>query len=412
MLNFLKGQVVQAAVRTLAAMLVPGAGFIGALLAIWETIKFFRQKLSQIIQVATNFLSAIAAIASGNIAAAASRVERTMAGMLVLVINFLARIARIGNVTTAIMNLIRRIRTPVEQGLDRVVTFVVAQARRLGRFVAQAGVPNDPAERLRLAARDSTAIARTLTGRVDAAIIERALAFLRTRYALTTLSVRREAQGWMARASINPELVWRLPLPGETAGTGGIREVADQTGPGGVRETGVRGELLPGMDRDAPTTPNYNEKMPRTGNLVHHVEGYQWAHAWGPGFGDEARIGMMLASRDVNQRLQSFAAVYGLEGYLSRLRDATTRTGHRAFGARIFLQVKASSFPDPPPGLRRPIGQPLLREVKYVIAVQLANGQRFGGTAGIRAGAPRPRGTGGLGESFGNFRDLYDEFAV
>lgn len=204
MLSFLKGQVVQAAVRTLASMLMPGAGFIRTLLAIWDTIQFFRQKLRQIIEVATNFLSAIAAIASGNIAAAASRVERTMVGMLALVINFLARIARIGNVTTAIKNLIQRIRTPVERGLDRVVAWVVAQARRLGKFVAQAGVPNDPAERLRLAGNHAVTLARPLAGKASEPLLTKALGLLKTRYALTSISVRREGPDWIAILAINP----------------------------------------------------------------------------------------------------------------------------------------------------------------------------------------------------------------
>lgn len=398
MLNFLKVQVAQAAVRTLAAMLLPGAGFIRALLAIWDIIQFFRQKLSQIIAVARNFLDGIAAIAGGNIAAAAARVERTMAGMLVLVINFLARIARIGSITTAIKNLIQRIRTPVERGLDRVVAFVVAQARRLGRFVAQVGVPNDPAQRLRLAARDSTAVARTLTGRVDPARIERALAFLRTRYALTALSVRRETRGWMARASINPELVWRLPLPGETSGTGGVTRVASMRDPAtGELHAGVEGTIGPAQNR--ATAPNFNNAMPRVGSIPAgvrtYVQGFEWAHLYGPGFGDEAATGLMLASPQVNRLLQSLGRTRGIEGRIRELADIA-----RARGGQVRAKVIGQSFGDPPPGVPATlgrIGQPVLARVEYRLTVVAPDGRQMSGYASIEIGPLRTGGTGGIG---------------
>jgi hypothetical protein len=137
--------------------------------------------------------------------------------MLVLVINFLARIARIGNVTTAIKNLIQRIRTPVERGLDRVVAFVMAQARKLGKFVVQAGVPNDPAKRLELAANHAVTLARPLAGKATAPLLTGALGLLKTRYALTGLAVREEGDDWVAEISINPKQKKNLGVGGKKA---------------------------------------------------------------------------------------------------------------------------------------------------------------------------------------------------
>jgi hypothetical protein len=131
-MDFVKQRVVQAAVTRLLSMLSPAGAFIQAVIAIYNTVMFFVERLRQIAQVAASFIDAIATIASGNIGPAANRVETTMAGLLTLVISFLARIAGLGRVADAVTGLIQRVRAPIDRALDRVVAWIVAQARRLG----------------------------------------------------------------------------------------------------------------------------------------------------------------------------------------------------------------------------------------------------------------------------------------
>jgi len=394
-MTFVRDRVVQAAITRLITSLNPAGAFIQAIIATYNTIMFFVERLRQIAQVAMSFIDSISAIAGGVIAAAAGRVEQTMAGLLTLVISFLARIAGLGRVSDAVVNIVNRVRQPIDRALDRVVDWIVTQARRLGRFVAQAGVPQDPNERLRLASEASIGVARRLSGPISAPILSSALAFLRVRYGLATLVPYQERGAWWVRASINPQRTWRLPIAGETAGTGGVGQIGENpVTPAGIRNVALRGELLPAMVRSA--APNYNRLMPAVSTLPapvqHFVQGYQWAHAWGPGFGDEARAGLMLASSEVNQYLQSHGRVYGIEGYLRRLAD-----GVRAHGGRVFLEVTAISFPDPPSGVPSPLGQPVLRRVDYVVVVQEANGRVHRATASILCQPPRPGGSGGQG---------------
>jgi Domain of unknown function (DUF4157)/Novel toxin 15 len=205
-MDFVKQRVVQAAVTRLLSMLSPAGAFIQAVIAIYNTIMFFVERLRQIAQVAASFIDAIATIASGNIGPAANRVETTMAGLLTLVISFLARIAGLGRVADAITGLIARVRAPINTAIDRVVAWIVAQARRLGRFILQAGTPADPNARLRLAIRDATAIARALGDRISRETLERGLAIVRTRYGLTALRVSERGGNWHAEAQINPNL--------------------------------------------------------------------------------------------------------------------------------------------------------------------------------------------------------------
>lgn len=136
-MTFVKDRIVSAAVTKLLSMLSPAGAFIQAIIAIYNTVMFFVERLRQIAAVAASFIDAIAAIASGNIGPAAARVESTLAGLLTLVISFLARIAGLGKVSDAVVNIINRIRAPINSAIDRVVAWVVAQARRLGKMAAE-----------------------------------------------------------------------------------------------------------------------------------------------------------------------------------------------------------------------------------------------------------------------------------
>ena len=88
--DFVVDMVVKKAIPKLIAMFIPGAGFISAILSIYDTIMVFVNKISKIIQVVTGFIDSIVAIASGAIGAAAKRVENSLAGLLSLAISFLA----------------------------------------------------------------------------------------------------------------------------------------------------------------------------------------------------------------------------------------------------------------------------------------------------------------------------------
>jgi Domain of unknown function (DUF4157)/Bacterial toxin 4 len=414
-MDYVKQQVIETAITRLLMMLNPAGAFIAAIQAIYKTVTFIVAKLRQIGALVAAFIDGLAAIAAGQIAPAAARVESVLANGLSLAISFLANYAGLGNISKKVIEIVNKIRTPVDKALDKVVAWVVLQARKLGKGVAQVGVPHDPNERLRLAARASIAIANRLprTG-LTVPIIARAHDAIKLRYALKELTPYQDKGAWFVRAVINPPLVWRLPLPGETDGRGGIREVAQNpVSASGVHHAGVRGELEAGIPRRGPNAaPNYNRQMPGIDTLPasvqHYVQGYQWAHLWGPGFGDEARTGLMLAAPSVNQGLQSRGRVWGLEGYFSRIRRRMA-----ALNGRVYLEVSATSFPDPPRGVPQRIGQPVLRNVAYNVVAEYPGGRRVYGSASIRCGVPLPNGAGGEGQPFAaKLLELVDAIAA
>lgn len=133
-MDFVKSKVIEAAVTKLLSMLNPAGAFIQAIIAIYNTIMFFVERIRQIAQVAAAFIDGIAAIAAGNIAPAANKVEQTMAGLLTLVISFLARIAGLGKVSDAVLGLVKKIRDPIDKALDKVVAWIVETAKKLGKM--------------------------------------------------------------------------------------------------------------------------------------------------------------------------------------------------------------------------------------------------------------------------------------
>lgn len=136
-MTFVRDRIVQAAITKLLTSLNPAGAFIQAVLAVYNTVMFFVERLKQIAQVAAAFIDSIAAIASGAIGAAANRVEQTMAGFLTLVISFLARQAGLGRVSDDVVSIVNRVRAPIDRALDRVVDWIVASARKLGKLVAE-----------------------------------------------------------------------------------------------------------------------------------------------------------------------------------------------------------------------------------------------------------------------------------
>lgn len=203
--DFVLDMVVQRALPRLTAMFIPGAGFISAIMSIYETVMVFVNRISQIIQVVTGFIDSIVNIAAGNIGAAAARVENTLASMLSLAINFLAGFAGLGRVAERVMGIFARIRAPIDRALDWLVNWIVTTARRLGRMVVQAGVPQDPNERLRLGMTAAQAACDRFAGRaVGRMVLVPLLVAIKIRYGFKTLDVVAQGTDWWVEGEVNP----------------------------------------------------------------------------------------------------------------------------------------------------------------------------------------------------------------
>lgn len=209
-ITYVRNRIVVAAVTRLASMINPVVGgIVQVVLGIYNTVMFFVERLQQIAQVGMAVIDSIAAIARGAIGPAANRVEQTMVGMLTLAISFLARLVGLGNVAQAVTRIINRLRRRIDRALDRVVAWIVRQARRVGRAARSAlggrdtRSPEEKRRDLDRAARELRPHIEPMLRRGISRLMLRArMAVWKRRYRLTNLGLI----GGKIRAVINPQV--------------------------------------------------------------------------------------------------------------------------------------------------------------------------------------------------------------
>lgn len=198
-------EIVKAAVMKLVSMLNPAGAVIQAIIAIYNTVTFFIQKINQIAAVVASFIDSISAIAAGQVDAAAKKVEMTMANTLTVIIAFLAKFAGLGNVPEKLVGIVKKIRQPIDKGLDKIVGWLGNVLKKAGSAVLQAGVPKDPVARLEQGARAAVAATRVLVGKaVTRPLLVPLLAGIRLRYGLKSIEPIEKDGKWLVRLEINP----------------------------------------------------------------------------------------------------------------------------------------------------------------------------------------------------------------
>jgi hypothetical protein len=130
-ISFVKDAIITKAIPKLIAMFIPGAGFISAIISIYDTVMVFVEKLSKIAQVVGAFVNSIVSIAAGNIGGAAKKVESVLAGLLSLAISFLAGFVGLGKVSNKIRDVVKKVRDTVDKAIEAAVKFIVEKAKKL-----------------------------------------------------------------------------------------------------------------------------------------------------------------------------------------------------------------------------------------------------------------------------------------
>jgi hypothetical protein len=130
-IGFVTDTIVKKAIPKIVSMFIPGAGFISAILSIYDTVMVFVQKLSKIIAAVTAFIDSIVSIAAGMVESAAQKVESTLASLLSLAISFLAGFLGLGNIAAKIKEVIEKVRAMVDKALDKAIGWIVGKAKSL-----------------------------------------------------------------------------------------------------------------------------------------------------------------------------------------------------------------------------------------------------------------------------------------
>jgi hypothetical protein len=211
-MSYVVETVVKKTVAKILSMLVPGGAFVQAIISIYDVIMVFVQKLAKIAQVVMAFLDSIVAIVSGAIAAAAKRVETTLAGLLALAISFLAGFAGLGKIADKVMEIINKnVRAPIDKALDFVIGWIVTMAKKLFAKVfgkkdkdGKADERTDAQKEADVTAAQGDAERLLSDPAVTVDKVGKGLPAIKVKYRLTQIELEPEGDNYDVFVSINP----------------------------------------------------------------------------------------------------------------------------------------------------------------------------------------------------------------
>lgn len=210
--NFVVETIVKKAVMKVISLLVPGGAFIQAIISIYDTIMVFIDKLSKIIQVAKAFLDSMMDIVAGKLDGAAKKVESVLAGLLTLAISFLAGFLGLGKIADKVMEIIKKIRAPIDKALDFLINWIVTTAKKLfaGLFGGQKDDKRTPAQKEADLTKALAEAEQLGKGGASHAQVEKGLPAISKKYQLTSLAMIVDSKGKIDetvhfQGKVNPE---------------------------------------------------------------------------------------------------------------------------------------------------------------------------------------------------------------
>jgi hypothetical protein len=147
-------QVVRTGIEYIVSLITPASAFIKACQGIYRLLSFIVDKAKQIGDFIEAVLDSMAAIADGDTAAAAEKIDSALAGALKLALGFLAKLAHLDAIAEKARSVIEAIRAPVRRVVDAIIDGAVGLyrstlgslgARRTERIPATADARAPPA---------------------------------------------------------------------------------------------------------------------------------------------------------------------------------------------------------------------------------------------------------------------------
>ncbi|MFB2891750.1 DUF4157 domain-containing protein [Aerosakkonemataceae cyanobacterium BLCC-F50] len=130
--NYVIESVIKAGINWVFSLLSPASAFVKACQMIYEVVKFFVERASEIVDLVNAVLDSIVAIANGAIGEAAKKIEDALAKALPLVIDLLARVIGLGGVSQKVQGMITKVRGPIDRAIDKVIDKGAKVANKVG----------------------------------------------------------------------------------------------------------------------------------------------------------------------------------------------------------------------------------------------------------------------------------------
>ena len=132
-------KIIQSAVTKLVTMFNPAGAIIQAIIAIYNTVMFFIERINQILEFVEAVVNSVDKIARGAIGDAAGWIEKALARTIPLIISFLARLLGLGGISEKVKSFIERLQTKVENAIDKVIEKILGGIKKIAGAVVGAG---------------------------------------------------------------------------------------------------------------------------------------------------------------------------------------------------------------------------------------------------------------------------------
>jgi hypothetical protein len=199
--NWVIIKIVKAAILWLISLFNPASALLRAIMAIYNVVTFFIERLNQIRQLVEAIVESVTKIVAGNIGAAANWIEQAMGRSVPVIIGFLANLLGLTGITQKIQSIIKKIQRPVDKAIDKVVAKIVSKLKFGGGSAKETA-----GQRVAKGLREGTAAVNRYAGRaVGANILRPLLGSIKVRYKLKKLDVAPEGRFWAVVAAASPQ---------------------------------------------------------------------------------------------------------------------------------------------------------------------------------------------------------------
>ena len=124
-------KIVMVGLSKLATLWNPVGWAVEAVLAIYNTVMFFIERMEQILDFVEAVIQSINNIATGKLQQAADYVESAMARTIPVIISFCTSLIGLGGISSKIRGVIQKVQDKVHKAIDTMVAWIVKQAAAL-----------------------------------------------------------------------------------------------------------------------------------------------------------------------------------------------------------------------------------------------------------------------------------------
>jgi hypothetical protein len=116
--EYISESVIKAGITWIISLFNPAGAFIKACKMIYDVIMFFVQRGKQIASLVNAVIDSVAALASGNLSAAATAIEQALARAIPVAISFLSSLLGLGDISGKVKEIIQNVRAMVDNAID------------------------------------------------------------------------------------------------------------------------------------------------------------------------------------------------------------------------------------------------------------------------------------------------------